>query len=413
MSIEQKHVSIRTKVGIIVIVALAVLFFAVYAISSGMLGESFRAIEREETQRNLERANDAVQSVIRQIDAILTDWASWDDTYEFAEDRSESFIKSNLNISTIANLNLNIIAFVDPDREVIFKRAIDIAAEKEISSESIASHIRTHRTLVDHVGMGGTSVTGLISLPEGIAFVASQPILTSEREGPSRGAIVFARFLDDEASLEIGELTHLSVSLYPYASKDLPKDVLDARGRLSAGDSLIVPLSEDRIAAYKIIEDLYGEPIVILRVDTPRQVYNQGKATSSLFIASASASILATALIIVLLLNRFVVRRLAFLNSEVERIGKEHDLSQRVREGAPDEIGLLERAMNRMFSELAEAQKNEKEASAKARIADDELQKRLDEVEKLNKLMVNRELKMMELKKEMAELKSRSGEKAS
>lgn len=80
-------------------------------------------------------------------------------------------------------------------------------------------------------------------------------------------------------------------------------------------------------------------------------------------------------------------------------------LAEKLDIKSQDELSEVAHAMNKMADELNKSltTKNELEEQLKKRIT--EVQSKVDEVERMNKLMVNRELKMAELKKEIAALK--------
>ncbi len=71
---------------------------------------------------------------------------------------------------------------------------------------------------------------------------------------------------------------------------------------------------------------------------------------------------------------------------------------------AEDDRVLIEHSMELSSKELSELNKKTIEES-------DKLKTNLGELERMNKLMIDRELKMIELKKENKELKERLGEK--
>ncbi|MCK4851996.1 MAG: HAMP domain-containing protein, partial [Candidatus Omnitrophica bacterium] len=91
------------------------------------------------------------------------------------------------------------------------------------------------------------------------------------------------------------------------------------------------------------------------------------------------------------------------------------DLDTAVDIRTKDEIGILADSFNRMARDLkASRQKLEGWAKAlelKVRERTLELREKLEELEKFNKLSVDRELKMMELKKEIERLKNKVDEK--
>ena len=74
------------------------------------------------------------------------------------------------------------------------------------------------------------------------------------------------------------------------------------------------------------------------------------------------------------------------------------NLAQRVSISAKDEVGELANAFNQMAENIEKSQSDLKKI-------EEELRERVEEAEKLNRLMVDRDLKMVELKQEVESYK--------
>lgn len=105
-------------------------------------------------------------------------------------------------------------------------------------------------------------------------------------------------------------------------------------------------------------------------------------------------------LIIMAVFHTFIIKRIKSLTSITQLIAG-GDLSLRVKDRSKDEIGILSQAFNNMTEQLESLKKNfEEKVEEKTR----DLQKQTDEAQKLNQLTIGRELKMLELKKEIENL---------
>lgn len=407
MDILQKTFSIKLKVAIMLLFNVIILVFFIYIISVTIISKSYLSIEKKAVVQDIQRVNDAIENRYVQLTVKLTDWASWDDSYQFMQDKNKDYIKSNIQNTSLSNLKINAMVFVDIRNVIFFNKIVDFTNNQEISLESLISHIKFNNKLTIHEDTDNT-VAGIIMLPEGPFLISSKPILTTNNEGPIRGSLIFGKFLDDSIVNEIEELTYFSIKLYDLNSFSLPEDVLFAKTQLLNGEVYVVnPISKDQIAGYKILNDIYGKPVLISKVDLPRPVYNQGLFTIKFFIITASILIILFGISIVFLLQRLVISRLVVLDKEVEKISTTGDLSFRVKEGVRDEVGTLAVTINQMLEALHIAKTNEQKATENIKTVSVDLQKHLQQTEKMNGLMVSRELKMIELKKEIEELKSK------
>ncbi|MBI5728814.1 MAG: HAMP domain-containing protein [Candidatus Magasanikbacteria bacterium] len=109
-----------------------------------------------------------------------------------------------------------------------------------------------------------------------------------------------------------------------------------------------------------------------------------------------------TGIVVLLLLYLFLIRPLVGF-TEVTKIIAGGDLTKRAEVHSKDEMGELAASFNVMTARLQESHAS-LEGKVQERTA--ELNQKIGELGKMNKFMVNRELKMVELKKEIAELRS-------
>jgi len=112
-------------------------------------------------------------------------------------------------------------------------------------------------------------------------------------------------------------------------------------------------------------------------------------------------------LIIVILLNAYLTLKISSpltkLTKGAEIIGK-GNLEHRIDVKSKDEIGGLATAFNNMATGLKDKSKEIQKELTMRKKAEEELRKRVEELEKFSKLTVGRELRMIELKKKIKEL---------
>jgi signal transduction histidine kinase len=107
--------------------------------------------------------------------------------------------------------------------------------------------------------------------------------------------------------------------------------------------------------------------------------------------------------IVAILLDRFVTSRLTYLTKSVNDVKNYEDISKHRQVKGNDEIAMLEKNINDMLTSLQKtwAMKDSAEFS---------LQKKIDELERFKTITVDREIKMIELKKQLDELRAKAGE---
>ena len=167
---------------------------------------------------------------------------------------------------------------------------------------SLLEHFSENDPVLNHPDPS-SEVTGIIILPEGPMLIASRPIVTSNGEGPIRGTLFMGRFLVSQEIDLLAEKTSLSIKVSPINNPQMSPDMSTAMDILSGEKTeYIKPLDEGTIAGYTKINDIYGNPALLLRIDTPRDFYLQGERSLEYFIFSLFlVGIISLAVILMLL----------------------------------------------------------------------------------------------------------------
>jgi methyl-accepting chemotaxis protein len=215
--------------------------------------------------------------------------------------------------------------------------------------------------------------------------------------------LIIGRFLNTDRITSIANITQLSIIIHPLSSQ-LPIVFNHTSSSIQGKPVFIQPINSTYIAGYVNVDDLFGNPVFIIEIGSNRDIYNQGLTVIQNLIISLFITIAVLLIIIVIVLDRFVTSRLTYLSKSVNEVKNYDDLSKHLDVKGNDEIALLKKNINNMLTSLQKtwAMKDSAEFS---------LQKKIDELERFKTITVDRELKMIELKKQLDELKAKSGEK--
>ncbi len=349
--------SLRKKTLFILAAALLALIVMLYVISQLVLLSSFAQLEEQTITRNVQRAQNALDDALTYLSASAADYARWDDTYAFIEDANSAYVEAVLQDLFFVNLGLNLMAFVNDEGETVFAKAVDLQSGVERPlPEGLERFLAAGSPLLD-LPDADSSREGIIQLPEGPMLVAARPILDSFARQPIRGALIFGQFLDAARVQQISESLRLPIIIHDVDAAQLPHDFETARAALAAGSLFSVNrLDDGQIAGYALVSDIYGEPALIVRVDMARDIYAQGQASITLFVALLVAAGLVFGALVVLLLERFVLSRLTRLSADVNRISRSGSVAGRVSAGGDDELASLAQDINDMMNALEKTQ---------------------------------------------------------
>lgn len=353
-----RNMTLLRKTLIIIGLMFLSVIIVVFFIARTMLLDDFAEMEDSATRQNTERAMNVINAKLDTLEQITNDWAAWDDSYDFIADANEDYIETNLTDETFTTLELNLIMFIDISGNIIYEKAFDLEKESETTtSDALYEHIDPNDDLLNHKGDTTSSIKGVMLLSEEPLLFASQPILTSEDQGPILGTLIMGRYLDDTLLQEMSELADLSLAIYPSDGTQLPTDFQEASNSLSDEAQIYVKeLDSESVAGYALIQDIYGNPGIILRTDMPRDIYNQGQSTVNFLIIFMLSLGICCVVFVLFMLQKTVLSRMSRLSSGVNSISKSGDMSARISAPGRDELSILANNINDMLSALQDSQ---------------------------------------------------------
>jgi diguanylate cyclase (GGDEF)-like protein/PAS domain S-box-containing protein len=341
-------------IGLTTAALIAVLYFTSQVIVLG----SFAEQEDQDIRQNIERVRSSLNDSLASLEGTTRDWAIWDDTYAFVQDpdNNQNYFKSNLSNNTpmISN-RLNLMLFINEKGSIIFAKALDYRTGKDAAVPDVLMQQATPgSSLLQHKN-ADSSLKGILSVPEGVLLVASEPVLPSSGIGSVQGTLIFGRYLDTAEIQRLSKSTLYALTARTVNDKTLPEDFKSALLAMSSTSPILVrSFDSETISAYALLDDLYGKPALIMRADLPRQIYSRGKQTVQYYMVALLVAGVVFAGVVVLLVKRLVLARLATLNRELGRIEADGHAAL-VSESGNDEIASLAGSINRMLAGLDKA----------------------------------------------------------
>jgi diguanylate cyclase (GGDEF)-like protein/PAS domain S-box-containing protein len=359
---------LRTKILVITGVMLLGLFGTVYVTAAGFVLHSFDRLENQFTSRDVVRALDALGDKLSSLQSQVTDYASWDATYDYMVAPDDGYIASSLNDETLSNIKLNLVMLVQPSGQVAFAKQYDLDTDASLPIPSdLAARLQKGAPLQQRLDRVD-STTGILMLDSGPMLFASHAILTSAGLGPRRGTLIMGRYLDATEVERLARVTHLSIGLYGLARLPAGADADAAQalrgqpgyaaGRAGAEAAAVIvqPLDADTVAGYTLLQDAEGTPVLLLRVNVARAIYREGWSTVQYFLVILGGVGLVYAVMVLLFLERAVLARLARLSAVAAHIGSARDSTARLPDEGHDELGQLAAAANSMLTALHESE---------------------------------------------------------
>lgn len=353
-----KYIKLHRKIFIIFGTITIIMLGGVYLVAHTIFLDSFEIIEENETKKQIRQATNVLSQEIFQLKSFNQDYAVWDATYKFIKDKNSFYIEENLIDETFLTNEWNAFILIDIHGNFIYQKGFDLDNKREASiSPHFLNQLKLQSPLF-RLAKPTDCVTGTISLPEGYMMVSSHPVVTSYFKGPIRGWLVLGRYINSHKINQLSKESKISFALEKF-TQDLKAKNTEVFDLSLINKSIIWAESknEDYISGYSLIYDIYGQPAFVLKVNKPRDIYNQVNLSVKYFMGIVfligGTYFLATWFF----MNKFIFNRLKILMSSVSEIGKNRDLSTRVSILLKDEFSSLESEFNTMLEALEESQK--------------------------------------------------------
>ncbi|HEX2138924.1 MAG TPA: CHASE4 domain-containing protein, partial [Woeseiaceae bacterium] len=370
MTARTVSLSLQQKMFVTLLTVMAVLVLLSWMILHRTVVPAFEKLELAAAHTNMIRVQRAIQEDLAQLSAIAGDWAPWDDAYAFVQGRYPGFVKSNLDRPTLANLDLDLLVIYDLAGNMLWGELIrdGTLADPGVlgvfePGNPVLERLVSHRAL-------DSRVDGLLSTASGPMLVSSQPIITSSKRGPIAGTMIMGQFFDAGRVQALRARTEVALDWFSPGGASPLESALQAEVVAAGPESVRYVKGDETIDAYSVLNDLSGEPLMILRASTPTETSALGGRAVKGALLSLSIAGVIVALVMWWLLRHMIARPLQRLANHITGIRRSGDLSVRLNDTRTDEIGALAAEFDRMTKDLHDARRQLLEQSFKAGKAD-------------------------------------------
>jgi len=346
MKLQEKSLLVFVVLLISVLVVISIFF-------STILLASYSALEEQYITKDLNQAVNKLNEEYSTLSALVSDWAPWDDTYNFVNGDEPEYIESNLLSPSFDNLNLNLIIMTNNKGEMVFSGAYDLKEKVMVPvPEVFSGHLDLKDPLMN-MSDPHQITAGILMLPEDPMIVASQPIVRSDFSGQPQGVVIMGRYLDKAEIARLSTLTRPTLAFYRTGDPSLSPDLVSQiRENSGSAPGIIRQLNTDQVAGYALVRDIYGNDALVLQITEARDIYRRGTDTTIQVLLILLAGGLFLGLVIVILLDRVVLRRIGSLALQVNTIGKSGSLTDHVKIEGDDELSELAIEINRMLATI-------------------------------------------------------------
>ncbi len=338
------RLSLKKATFLIILSVFGVLALIFYFTSVQTLLPRFESLEREMILEDIARIQRFTIDKSETTAMLTRDWAWWDNTYAFVEDRNQDYIEGNLPVSTFDSAGLNLVAFFNsagqqvwgayrpPERDTL----VPIPWEFE---DFIFARIAPWGK--DYTANG---FKGLASMGDQLMIVACEQILTSKQTGPSKGWMLMGTLLTPDILEQWATKNDLKLT----ARRIAPTEGVVAR------EYPLIETDHESISAQAVITDMNGVPVMLVQTSSPSVISDIGDDLVSINFGVMSMACLFMAAVALLLLRFQIIRRISLLARQVNSIAQSPDEAYDIAIPGYDEITELAQNVNGMVHQIKE-----------------------------------------------------------
>jgi two-component system NtrC family sensor kinase len=339
--------NIRTKMLSLLALLFVVLAVFEIAIQTEVLMPSFAELERDDAKTSMKRISYALDMALDGLALSATDWGNWADVYHYVEKPNAAFLNANISPVALKQLQVDALLIADLRGNLVLSSSRGLESGTDLDLD-----VANRRTLPDDFPwrrplLAGKSEKGLIQTNRGIMMIAAAPVLDGSGDGEAIGTVIMGRLLTPGQVRTLGARAQAALSMV----RALP--MVQKGG--SPGDEVVE--TEEQTQIYRSFDDIYGRPLMKLRVDVPRKITARGQkavAYASVYLMGAAIAVL---VVLMIVLNRVVLEPLARVTRHAVSIGEGADLTARLHLPGRDEIARLAHEFDRMVASVAEGRR--------------------------------------------------------
>ncbi|MCQ1536993.1 response regulator [Methanosarcina sp. KYL-1] len=345
--------NVSKKVLVIIYLIFALLTSVVIFASQNILDSSFSEMEQKEVVGNVAKVKNVLEFQVRELDEINYILSSRDDIRAFMLmspdpehiDGMEHIDGIILN-EIFSLTGYDTVFLVNSSGSVIYSQTPDSEHPGVPVPFEILRSINDNNLLCT---AAGDNVKGLLLLEGGPMIISSRPVLSGPESEEVLGTLILGEGLDEEYVESLRVLTGNPLMLYRLDS--IPSDFQQAFFESKTG-TFVHPVEGGRMAGYFVLDDIKGNPAVMVRTDMDRNIYAEGQESLRYIVLFLLFAGLMVGAGCKLLLDREVVSRIVAIDSFVEKVGKKDDSSDRLFVEGDDELSRLAERINGMLGRL-------------------------------------------------------------
>lgn len=342
---------LRNKVLIGIGLAWMGFLILTYTGSQLFLIRSFLELENDRANRDLARANQALDQIDYSLYTYSSDWSHWNDLYDYMQGKNPSFVPNNLNMTAFTNSTINMISYWDQNGKLLIGTAVDTDKAKYVGYPvGLEKYIYPGSLLLDRKDIN-KDIRGFVLTDSGIMMIAANAVTDGDKLQPPLGASIFGRLLSPKIMQKIQDTTKLNLQL--FLPQQIKNDAMLSKQfaiiSKNSNEMTNHPINSTTLQGFTLIRDIYNKPIGMIQMTSPRAIFMTGQRAIHYYLISFVALGIIFSMLMIWLLRALIIKRLEHLDKNVAEISEKNELSRRVSEEGNDELSSVAHQINTMM----------------------------------------------------------------
>lgn len=326
----------KTTIFILVLVQVGLIVVLLGSLNA-ILPPYFQRQEQSNAMLNIQRGMSTFNAQLAELQGI--------NNYLSSNILNSNLSSLSLSVSdaSMQALDIDLVAIFDPDGNLVDSRFFSLDSQTSVKVPAdLADQLKE---IAQQTNSGETRGT--------MNFNSVPLMVTSARVNDL--VLITGRFLDTEVQQQLSSELQGVVNIKPFDPSAASNGTFEEQLKTST-QPVVRILSTDVVAGFGVLKDPLGNPVFYIEMDQPRTYFQNSQLILNYLIITMVSSTAIFALMIFLLIEWLVLRRLSRLNKEVQAITAEDGSLKHVTITRRDEMTNLSRNINQMLDRLASAQ---------------------------------------------------------
>ncbi|MBP1908653.1 response regulator [Methanolobus bombayensis] len=348
---------LRSKTLIVFGLTLFFLVLTLYISSGSIIFQSFEDLERHDVTDDVDKAIDFFDRGIYSLEITAQNMGTNPSLNKVILNNNSNYADSNFFKNENELVPVNLVVVVDNSNNLVYKKAYDYNLDTEVPvSDEVLSIIYSNNNSIFSSMSNNYISSGIVILPEGPLMIASHTIQDPMDNFSSNGTLIIGSYFTPEMADFFSEVYNTQLTYHVLQGVNLDENILNKVVlTVNKPEKLYIEsISENTVLGYTVINDVYGEPALLLEISSPRIIYQKAKSTFGylLYVIIFAGILYGTAGTV--FLENSILSRLSILKKNVDVAEADLSSYEGMELSGNDEISSLAFSIDHMAETLNE-----------------------------------------------------------